>query len=45
MGLHSVSDFYAVLPYSFTRVAMASNGDDSSLPAIDTAESSSNSAL
>ena len=27
MGLHSVSDFYAMLQYSFTCTAMASDGD------------------
>ena len=27
IGLHSVCDFYAMLQYSFTHVAIASNGD------------------
>ena len=27
MGLHSVSDFYAMFQYSFTRVSTASGGD------------------
>ena len=27
MGLHSVSDFYAMLQHSFTRVTIASDGD------------------
>ena len=27
MGLHSISDFYAMLQYSFTRVTIASDGD------------------
>ena len=27
MGLHSVSDFYAMLLYSFARVTIASGGD------------------
>ena len=27
MGLHSVSDFFAMLQYSFTRVTIASDGD------------------
>ena len=37
-GLHLVSDFYAMLQNSFTRVTVASGGDDA-------AEGSSNSAL
>ena len=27
MSLHSVSDFYAMLHYSFSRVTVASDGD------------------
>ena len=27
IGLHSVNDFYAMPPYSFTHVTLASDGD------------------
>ena len=55
--LHSVSNFYALFQYSFTRVTMASGDDDyfpeckvkcsdfELLAASDTTESSSNSVL
>ena len=54
MGLHSVSDFYAILQYSFTHVTMVAMSvlqnkvkchNFEQLAACDITESSSNSAL